>query len=237
MSIETATFSNYNWSEVNIFEAVISIVSPFNCMGCGIEGKYICDRCVAFAYTAVPSRCYRCRTATLNFKTCPSCRSSSSLRRVYVPTALSGTAKQLIHAFKFERVQSVAPIIAAQMLKSLEPEDEYLVVPIPTATSHVRQRGYDHSLLLARKIAKDLNYQHVPAVLKLNQLRQVGSGRQERTNQLKNGFGVLKPRIIKNRRILLVDDVITTGATLEEVARILKNSGAKSIDALVFAQR
>jgi len=111
-----------------------------------------------------------------------------------------------------------------------------IVVPIPTATSRVRERGYDHARLMGRDIANSNNLRLVTGLSRLDQARQVGAKRDVRLSQLKGAFRVSQRRLIVGAHILLVDDVLTTGATLEEAALTLKMAGAKKVDAIVFAQ-
>jgi len=219
-----------------MLEWIIATFAPFSCLYCGDEGQYICNYCLVRACPAVPSRCYSCRTATENFRTCRRCRSRSGLYSVYVCTDYSDCAKRLIQAFKFERVQSLAAQLGFRMSTTL-PEliENTSIIPVPTATSHIRQRGYDHASLLARKISKHSKHEILFAVLKLNQVRQVGAKRQTRVKQLKNGFGLTRGDFY-GKDVVLVDDVLTTGATLEEIAKLLKSAGARRISAVVFAQ-
>ena len=113
---------------------------------------------------------------------------------------------------------------------------DILIVPVPTATSRVRSRGYDHAKLLAKELAGAAQLKHESLLLRLCQTRQAGAKRQTRIQQLEGAFG-LKKQDIKGKHVLLVDDVVTTGATLEEAAKVLKQAGAKTIDAVVFAQK
>ena len=144
--------------------------------------------------------------------------------------------KQLIHDFKFERKQAVAPIMARLMAESLPylPADT-IVTHVPTATSRVRQRGYDHARLLAKFLAKEAGLAYLPLLARVGQARQVGAKRQTRLSQLDGAFRVIGP--VQKAPIVLVDDIVTTGATLATATRCLKSSGAKVVDAVVFAQK
>ncbi len=153
-------------------------------------------------------------------------------------TTYEGAAKDLLHIYKFERAPVGTFPIARAMCEVLPYLPAHtLVIPVPTATSRIRERGYDHAALLARGIAKERGWMWDRAVTRLSQSRQVGANRQQRHAQLKDAFAVSKPALINGADVLVVDDVVTTGSTLEAVARALKQAGAKSINAVVFAQK
>jgi ComF family protein len=111
-----------------------------------------------------------------------------------------------------------------------------VVTHVPTATSRVRRRGYDQAELLARQLAQDLKLPYASLLIRDGQSRQVGATRQARLAQLTHAFRIPK-HFPQNVSILLVDDVVTTGATIETAARILRAAGAKSVSAAVFAQK
>lgn len=219
-------------------DLVLSVVAPHDCLSCGAEGKLICAWCAPDAFPDLPSRCYRCKCITIDFAVCDSCRRKSPLKNVWVRTDYENTAKQLINLYKFERVRSAFKPISGAMEEILPfLSSDTLIVPVPTATSRVRQRGYDQSVLLARSLAGIRSLMWVRAVTRLSQSRQVGANRKQRLNQLKGAFMVTKPNLVKNANILIVDDVVTTGATIEAVATVLKQAEAKSISAITFAQK
>lgn len=219
-----------------ILERLISIVAPHNCINCGYEGKLLCSWCALDAFAPVPSRCYKCYALTKDSLVCKRCRKSAGLSHVWVATEYEKLAKRLIRQFKFERAQAGAVIIAQAMCRVLPYLDNALVVPIPTASSRQRMRGYDHTKLIAKQLSRLTQQQYLTDLARLNQSRQVGSRRKKRLEQLDGAFWIRNSKLIKNQRILLVDDIVTTGATLEEAAKVLKIAGAKSISAVVFAQ-
>ena len=222
---------------MTIMERIISIATPYDCIVCGFEGSIVCGACKPIICPAVPSRCYICHASTQNYSTCHNCRRSSKLRRLYVRTEFSGAAKQLVYSLKFSNNQSAAEVVAYFMLQTLPKDFIALVTPVPTATSRLRLRGYDHARLISSKIAKALELKHISVATRLNQTRQVGSKRSIRVSQLNDAYRLGNIAIIKGANILMVDDVVTTGATLESIAAQLKLAGAKSVDAVVFSQR
>ena len=106
----------------------------------------------------------------------------------------------------------------------------------PTATSRVRQRGYDQAKLLARALARQAGLPYLDCLARVGQTHQVGATREQRLRQLQAAFRVRRPNAVRSAYLLLVDDVSTTGATLELAATILKSAGARRVDAIVFAQ-
>ena len=145
---------------------------------------------------------------------------------------------RLVKLLKFERSKAAHQPIAnsiAQVLPYLLPDT--IVTHLPTATSRQRERGYDQSQLIAKQVAKQKKARYRPLLARLGQSRQVGATKGRRYEQAANMFRALKPEAIQGAHILLIDDILTTGASLEAAAKILKQAGAKQVDAAVFAQR
>jgi competence protein ComFC len=111
-----------------------------------------------------------------------------------------------------------------------------LIIHVLTTSSHVRQCGFDHTNRIARVISISTGLEHLPALRREGQQKQVGNKRLQRLTQINEAFLVTKPNLVKNAQIMLVVDVLTTGATIESAARAPKAAGANSIDTVVFAQ-
>lgn len=221
-----------------LIDSLFSIFAPHDCLVCDAEGALVCNWCASEAFPELPSRCYNCKQLSSDYAVCESCRPATGLRHVWVRTEYDNTAKELMRHFKYQRTHSAKGIIATAMDEILPYFNaETVVVPVPTATSRVRQRGYDQADLLARRIARQHGLMSGRVVTRLTQSRQVGANRKQRRTQLQDAFMVTKPDLIKKAEILLVDDVITTGATLEAMALVLKQAGAKLVNAVVFAQK
>jgi ComF family protein len=141
-----------------------------------------------------------------------------------------------VHALKFSYAKEAAEAIAAEItaaLPLLSPDT--VIVHAPAATSHVRMRGFDQSALIARAVARRLRLPHVHVLARMGQQRQVGSSGAVRREQMKDAFRVISP-IVDGIPVLLIDDVLTTGSTLEAAAIALKRAGALRVDAATFAK-
>lgn len=221
---------------MNIVEGVLAFLAPHVCLGCGLEGSVLCRGCMYSSLIPLPSRCYRCHKITQQFAVCPSCRRSVKLRRVWLCAEYQNLAKALVKALKFERSKAASDVIADWLDAQLPLIDPgVVVVNVPTANSRVRMRGYDQSKLIARGFAAKRGLVYCEGLLRLGSARQVGAMRKERLQQLERAFCSKNIEKFQGKPVLLVDDVLTTGATIEAAARTLRQAGAKSIEAAVFA--
>lgn len=219
---------------MSLIDKLISNIAPHDCLGCGYEGKLICVQCVN-NFEKIPERCYRCRKLSPQFRTCLSCSRMSGLNQVYVPTVYDKLAKDLMWQLKFYGVQAAAMTMSKYMLPLLPSDAQACLVPVPTATKRARGRGYDQAKLLAHELSRRSHLPYVDCLRRSGQTHQVGASRKERLQQLEAAFHV-KRNLVRDQNIILIDDVITTGATLEAAAATLKEAGVRHISALVFAQ-
>lgn len=217
-----------------VIEQIISVFAPHSCVDCGAEGQLLCVSCAKRLQPAV-ARCYRCHKVSATGATCKSCRSQTKLARVQVLTAYEGVARRLVWQLKFGRARAGAVEIG-RLLAPFVDGDDIVLVPVPTATSRVRQRGYDQAVLIARALSRAADSPFASLLIRRGQHRQVGMSRARRQQQLKNVLYVRRPERVRGAHIILVDDVITTGATLEAATAALKAAGAKRVEAIVFAQ-
>ncbi len=137
--------------------------------------------------------------------------------------------ERLIDIYKFSNAQSGFKSLAGLLDDHLPVlPSEVIIVPIPTVSSHIRQRGYDHMALIARRFAKKRKLAVKPVLERVTKTKQRDANRRTRTEQAKKAFSCnrsLSPDVI----YLLIDDVVTTGATLKYAAKTLKDCGAQTV--------
>ena len=162
--------------------------------------------------------------------------------KVIVPYLYEGTLMSAIHQFKYggksHLAKSLGPFLASFVGEQLNGMDGLLVMPVPLHPKRLRERGFNQSLLLARHVASQLDVDL--DFLSLRRIRytqpQTGLKKDQRRKNVRKAFGLIDPKMVKGRTIILVDDVTTTGNTLNECARILKRAGAEHVYCAVLSR-
>jgi ComF family protein len=156
------------------------------------------------------------------------------LEWVWVGSEYGGVVAKLVKAYKFERMRDAYKPLT-QLLQDSLPYGDWQIVPIPTAPNRIRQRGYDQTLLLAKALAHQRKLPLTPLLRRAHDSQQVGSSRKQRLLQAKKAFYLTKATSLKGAKVVLIDDVCTTGATLAAAANLLKQAGASQVNAVVCA--
>lgn len=219
-------------------DKVLGLLAPHLCIACGIEGSVLCDRCLETAGEPIVPRCAGCHKLSDGFKTCDSCKSWLKADAVIVSTIYEGIYEQLIRTMKFDTKRQATYPIAFIMSENLHKiADDTLLCHLPTAPQRIRQRGFDHTAMLSKTISKITDLEQKDLLGRRTNVRQLGSTRSKRLEQMEQEFFPKDIANIEGRNILLVDDVVTTGASISGAAKTLKKAGAKSVRAIVFAQK
>jgi ComF family protein len=200
------------------------------------------------AGAVAPNRCAAC-DADVPFMTafCGACASTLSLPEAHrdathlAAFVYGGAIAQAIHRLKFDRRPDVARPLAAALRRAariLGADPPGVVLPVPLYPRRLVERGYNQAALLAAPVAKDLRAVFLPRGLlrRRDTEEQKALERAARLSNLDGAFEVRRPNEIRGQRVLLVDDVRTTGATLEACSKPLLEAGAKDVRTLVVAQ-
>jgi competence protein ComFC len=218
----------------NIFKKIkdffFDLFFPKFCLGCKKEGEYLCQDCKELIEIL---RIHK------NYKT-------KYLSDLYFPLVYKKPlVKKLILTFKFEPFLKDLSFTLASIifdhLRLIEKEkdfSDFILIPIPIEKKRLKWRGFNQSEEIGKKLAKILK---IPifcnVLLKTKKTSpQIELSEKERKENVKGCFSVKNRNLIKNKKILLLDDVYTTGATMEEAAKTLKEAGAKEIVGMVLAR-
>jgi predicted amidophosphoribosyltransferase len=198
-----------------------------------VIGALIGDRC-AVCTEVGPSPCPTC-AASLRpggfVRPCP-----VGLDRCVAVYVYEGAARRLVTAGKFRNHRSALGMLAAAAAGKVDAAEVDLVAWPPTTAAHRRHRGFDHGELLARAVARHLDRPAVPLLRRRGGPAQTG---QDAAHRRRGPDLVARPvarRRVRGARLLLVDDVVTTGATLRCAATVLRAAGATSVHAVVLAR-
>jgi ComF family protein len=158
------------------------------------------------------------------------------------PFLYEGAIRELIHSFKYNRN---TPLRRPLVLLTQEGMDEFLrdlkldvILPVPLHRSRLRQRGFNQAVLLGRVLSRHFSLPLLPDTLvRIRQTSpQIELSASERRQNVKGAFAVKKTELVAGKRILLLDDVMTTGSTMDECAKELKKAGAALVVALTVAR-
>jgi ComF family protein len=211
--------------------------SPHMCEGCGEVGKTLCKRCSFYIIGQKWTKCIRCdrqmTTSELAKRgnMCSDCISALPFYRVFVVGERAKILKKLVGNYKyFSRRESAKAI--AELLDNVLPGEnlqDLVIVPLPTIAKHIRERGFDHMKLVARQLSHSRSLKcDLNLLVRMDNVSQHSANFRQRQKQAAVAFGI-NLRHLMPKRILLIDDIYTSGATTVAAAELLKKHGAEEI--------
>jgi len=212
------------------------------CVFCGAVGDLICPTCTAGYLHPELGRCRGCGKLILKEKTsCLDCKAGKGPKHLDQVTAwghYSGGLREFIHKVKFEahprHLMEIARPFSNWAISQLPAVDG--VVAVPMHASRLAERGFNQAEVLASAIHWELGLPIIEGIERIELTSsQILLSRHDRLHNLKGAFAVREPKLIIGRSVWIVDDVTTTGATLEAVAEVLRGSGAQTIYGLCLA--
>ncbi len=232
---------------MDLWERHVQLAGASICRKSIRAGEYLCDQCETKAVRIVAPFCQKCSEpfegSITNTFACANC----AHRTIYFDAAVAayrgrGIVRQIIHEFKYGRQIHLRHLVGRWLNSALD--DERLrqshfdvIMPVPLHPARQRERGFNQASLLAELLSAETS---IPVKPLLERTRytttQTALDRTERMENLHNAFRLRKNADVRGLRVLLVDDVLTTGSTLNECARILKRASAFSVHAATAAR-
>ena len=237
-------------ARINPLPALGSLFYPPTCVACAeaVEGdEYLCASCQSRATRIVAPFCAKCSEpffgAITQTFSCANCEQ----RTLHFDAAIAayrsrGVVRKLVHDFKYGKQRHLRHPLAHWLGETLD--DPRLrgrrfdmIVPVPLHAARERERGFNQATLLAELLSDQLALPLCPVLERIRYTTtQTAYDRAERMENLQDAFRLRKNRDVRELRVLLIDDVLTTGSTLSECARVLKAAGAISVHAATAAR-
>lgn len=218
----------------------LDLLFPPRCVGCSRLGEWFCNDCRALVESVPQPICPRCGRSVSAERLCLQCQVNSDLLNGSRSVALhDGVLKKAIHHFKYQRRQQLATILGEMLFTYWQSADlpADLVIPVPLHKSRQKKRGFNQAGLLAAVLAQrsELPLDETHLIRTRATRPQVGLGVEERRDNVSDAFSWTGDGL-DGIGVLLVDDVCTTGATLEACALALRYAGVDSVWALTLAR-
>ncbi len=216
-----------------MIDQLLGIVAPHHCYGCQKSGYVLCENCKYDIVDEAIDACLVCRVPTPN-GICSNHK--TTYQKAWCVGDRIDSLQRLIDAYKFERVRGAADSLAFLLNERLPvlPANT-VIVPVPTIHRHVRQRGYDHTLLIAKQLAKLRGLTAKQLILRRDKIAQRGLTRQQRFGHAESAYYCLQD--LDQTPYLIVDDIVTTNATLKYCAQTLRDAGADTVWVGVVARQ
>lgn len=226
----------------------VDLLFPKFCLSCHLPGTYLCPRCQKNLKYIDNNRCFFCKKTSLYNLTHPSCLNKFNIEGVGFIFYYNPLLKRLIKNIKYR----LATDIWEELSKGIYPEvtkrlafynkliGKMFLQPIPLSTERLRSRGFNQALLITRFFQKFINLPIADFLIRIKNTSSQADlkSRKLRYQNMRGAFRIRKTALkeMTGANIILVDDVVTTGSTVKEAARILKKSGAGKIYVLALAK-
>ncbi len=237
-----------------LLNGLVDLMYPKTCLACKNKlaktvsiDNLVCIKCWGKIQRNLPPFCHCCgrqlKKINISKSICPQCQKIRlHFDRAFSPCVYTGAIKELIHEFKYKSKDYLGPLLSRLMVEfikeyNLPIETIDFIVPVPLHTTRLREREFNQSEILSRYIAREFKKDAFCDVIQRHRLTKTQTELQinKRLLNVQGGFSVTKGHGLKGKHILLVDDVLTTGATCSEAAKTLKDAGANIVFVLTLA--
>lgn len=209
----------------------LDLLCPYRCRGCNKLGKVFCDCCKKNLVLKRKNFCPICHKE--NNRKCDDC--DLVFDRIWTVGFRDEIIGSLIKEYKYQSVRKIGDVLT-DIMDTILPDlnDNVVIVPLPTIARHIRERGLDHTALVAKKIAKKRRLKMQKIIKRSKNTVQVGADMKKRQDQARKAY-MVEDKISPEMTYLLIDDVWTTGSSMISAAEILRQNGATKIYGAVFA--
>ena len=221
-------------------ERLLDLLFPPRCVNCKNTGSALCAKCTASIRHIPPPFCLRCCHPLASARAmCPDCHAHPRIiTRIRAATLHQGAAREAIHALKYNKRRDIVPPLAnllAREFTQLGTQIDFITA-VPLHAERERERGYNQSVLLAEQLARAVNGAYAPMLERTRATAdQIGLNAQERRANVQDAFSA-RGHAMTDKQIALIDDVCTTGATLDACAAALYAKGARGVYGLTVAR-
>ena len=217
-------------------QGLLDLVFPVSCLVCGQENTFLCTQCQAVLPRLTQQQCLVCQTPSPFGKTHTNCVTKNS-----VDGAIAGltykdrNVQNIIEVFKYNFVSDLSAPLADFMIEGINNQglsdyfQDFTVVPVPLHIRRFNWRGFNQAKLLASALGASLSLKVDDKLVQRQKFTQPQTKltADQRKQNMDNAFGIVGDVI--NKKLLLVDDVVTSGSTANELAKILKRAGASEV--------
>jgi len=223
----------------SIRDIILDAVFPHKCV-CGKWGALLCEECKGEIRVDKTGLCPGCKRISEFGRTCPACRHRSNLTGVMILGPHKGILKDLIWKYKYKFIADISKPLAGLIQDRFGDflrDKRFLVTYSPASKERLHYRGFNQAQMLAENVSMGLDLRCENLLRKDNNvITQVGHTRRERLANIKDKIKYIGSTDIPNKKVLVIDDVYTTGATLEECAKVLRQSGFREVWGLVLSR-
>lgn len=221
--------------------AALDFLFPQKCLGCGKEGELLCTKCQNNLPRIIPPVCPKCGKPQPSGILCPGCVTwKSSIAGIRSPLKFEGLVREAVHQLKYKNLTSLAGPLALILKDYLihYPVPGDVLVPVPLHPRRLKERGYNQSLLLAQNLSRLLNIPVAGDCLvrtRFTTPQAKTTSVDERLQNVKHAFSCSNSNL-QNQKVILIDDVSTSGATLNACAVTLIQAGSASVWGIVLSR-
>lgn len=223
------------------FWTALEWLYPPECCNCNRRGFVLCQDCYTEINQLQGDLCFQCgKPIKNNKKLCQDCTAKPPpYTQMRSWANYDGPIKKVVGSLKYRRNLALGPILANPLAEIVQKSGWKidLIVPIPLSRRRKKERGYNQAAVISRNLARYLNIKHAPNVVKRikETETQISLDVNKRFTNLMDAFYAI-PATLNKRNILLIDDVITTGATMQNCAIALQRAGAENVYCLSVAR-